>query len=357
MSKKRRVFDIDLPDEIETAPVPKQALQRRGPMASAIAENADALKSRKSAAEAIREENDALAHEFVALREAGHVIVEVPIDEVKTTMLVRDRLLSAEDAELDELVTSIRDLGLSNPIRVVKRPGDGYELVQGYRRLAAYRRLHEAGEGGDWARIPALVLIDAEDIGGLYRRMLDENIIRKDLSFAEMAHAAQVYAADPGTDASDIAAAVSALFQSAPYSKRSYIRSFAMLMDLIGDKLRYPTQLPRALGVAVARALKEEGVTHSIRAALDAADWRSAEDELAILRQFAGETAEPVERAAPKGKRAGATKTTFHIQSGAGQVKCTAAQGRLEIRVDRDFSSIERKRLESAIAALVDGLS
>jgi ParB family chromosome partitioning protein len=32
-------------------------------------------------------------------------------------------------------------------------------------------------------------------------------------------------------------------------------------------------------------------------------------------------------------------------------VKCTAAQGRLEIKVDRDFSAIER-----AIADLVDGL-
>ncbi|MEO0946244.1 MAG: replication protein, partial [Pseudomonadota bacterium] len=57
-----------------------------------------------------------------------------------------------------------------------------------------------------------------------------------------------------------------------------------------------------------------------------------------------------------KTKRAAATKTTFHIKSAAGQVKCTAAQGRLEIRVDRDFSSIDRQRLEAAIAELVEGL-
>ncbi|MEO0945776.1 MAG: ParB N-terminal domain-containing protein, partial [Pseudomonadota bacterium] len=285
MSKKRRVFDIDLPDEIETAPVPKKALSRRGPMASAISENADALQSRKDAAETIRAENDALAHEFVALRDAGHVIVEVPLDEVKTTMLVRDRLVSVEDMELDELVTSIRDLGMSNPIRVIKRPGDGYELVQGYRRLAAYRRLRDAEGEGTWGRIPALVLVDAEDMSGLYRRMLDENIVRKDLSFAEMAHAAQVYAADPATDASDISAAVAALFQSAPYSKRSYIRSFAQLMDLIGDKLMYPTQLPRALGVAVARALKVEEATQGLRRDLSAHEGRTAEEELSVLRK------------------------------------------------------------------------
>ena len=30
--------------------------------------------------------------------------------------------------------------------------------------------------------------------------------------------------------------------------------------------------------------------------------------------------------------------------------------GRLEIKVDRDFSSIDRARLEQAIASLIDGL-
>ena len=58
----------------------------------------------------------------------------------------------------------------------------------------------KARRAGQWATIPALVLPDEEDIAGLYRRMVDENVIRKDLSFAEMAHAAQNYAADPATE-------------------------------------------------------------------------------------------------------------------------------------------------------------
>ena len=64
--------------------------------------------------------------------------------------------------------------------------------------------------------------------------------------------------------------------------------------------------------------------------------------------------------AAPKRSgtgQGGKTKTTFHITSRAGQVKCTAGPGRLEIKVDRDFSSIDRSRLERAIASLIDGLS
>ena len=370
MSRKRRVFDIDLPDEPTApatppaaAPSPLEEAPRRGPMASAIAENAEALQARKSALDSIREENDALAHEFVSLRDAGHVVQLIPLDEVHTFMLVRDRI-PGEDMELADLVTSIRELGLSNPIRVMPRPdGTGYELVQGYRRLSAYRQLAEAGEGDDWSAIPALVLPGSTDVSGLYRRMVDENVIRKDLSFAEMAYAAQNYAADPQTEANDLGEAVAALFQSAPYSKRSYIRSFALLLDRLGKVLDYPTEIPRALGVALAREIKERPeVVGMIADALKDWDNRSIADELDVLRRFTHqddpevEAPAPVRRAAASGA-AGRTKTTFHIKSASGQVKCTAGPGRLEIKVDRDFSTIDRARLERAIASLIDGLA
>ncbi|MGR3321316.1 MAG: ParB/RepB/Spo0J family partition protein [Pseudooceanicola sp.] len=365
MSRKRRMFDIDLPEEAEApAPAPevKSDAPRRGPMASAIAENAEALRARKSAAEAIREENDALAHEYVALRDAGHVVEAVPLDDVHTYMLVRDRIPGV-DHELEELVTSIRELGLSNPIRVMPRPdGTGYELVQGYRRLSAYRKLLEETGDAEWEKIPALVMPGEPDIAGLYRRMVDENVIRKDLSFAEMAYAARNYAADPATEAEDLPAAVAALFQSAPYSKRNYIRNFAFLLDQLGDTLLYPTEIPRALGVTLARELKDRPeIAGRIRDALADWDMRSISEELEVLRRHAGqdELGGEVAPGAKPGRKAGQggrTKTTFHIKSTAGQVKCTAGPGRLEIKVDRDFSSIERARLERAIAALIDGL-
>ncbi|MGH1331776.1 MAG: ParB/RepB/Spo0J family partition protein [Paracoccaceae bacterium] len=366
MTRKKRMFDVEMPDEAVETPTAQgdggAGSGRRGPMASAIVENAEALKARKSAAESIRDENDALAHEFVALREAGHVVQAVPLEDVHSFMLVRDRL-PGEDEELDGLVTSIKELGLSNPIRVLPRPdGTGFELVQGYRRLSAYKRLLEETGEGAWASIPALVMAGEADISGLYRRMVDENVIRKDLSFAEMAFAAQNYAADPATGASNLSDAVAALFQSAPYSKRSYIRSFALLLERLGDALDYPTQIPRALGVSLARVLKEQPeAAKRIKAEL--ADWdnRSIMDELEVLRRFAGlsdqdGTAAPAETRAKRAGGASKTKTTFHIRSSVGQVKCTASVGRLEIKVDRDFSSIDRAKLERAIASLVDGL-
>ncbi len=364
MSRKRRVFDIDLPEDIaspEAAPETKSV--RKGPMASAISENAEALQARKSAADQIREENDALAHEYVALREAGQVVENVPLDDIHRTLLVRDRMLKVDDLELDDLVTSIRELGLSNPIRVVARPdGDGFELVQGYRRLNAYRRLQEEDGQGGWDRIPVLVLAEAPDIPGLYRRMVDENVVRKDLSFAEMAHVAQVFLADPATQVADLSEAVAELFQSAPYSKRSYIRSFAYLLDRIGGTLQYPTEVPRAVGVSLARVLKDRpDVADLIRNEL--ADWenRGISDELEVLRRYAAydtpdDSGVATKKRSAKGTGRPKTKTTFHIRSTVGQVKCTASQGRLEIKVDRDFSSIERTRLEKAIASLIDGL-
>lgn len=366
MSRKRRVFDIAMPEDEAIDIEPKAPSGRRGPMASAISENAEALQIRKSAAEAIRDENDALAHEFVALRDAGAVVQSIPLENVKTFLLVRDRL-PGEDIELDDLVLSIRDVGLSNPIRVVPRAdGKGFELVQGFRRWSAYQRL--LAETGDetWKSIPALVMPGEPDISGLYRRMIDENLIRKDLSFAEMAYAAQNYAADPETDADSLSDAVAALFQSAPYSKRSYIRSFAYLLDKLASDLLYPTEIPRALGVSVSRSIKEQPeLLEQIKSNLRDWDNRSIKDELNVLKEAIGEgseashedRAQEASKAISKPARSARSKTTFHIGSSFGQIKCTAGVGRLEIKVDRDFSSIDRERLERAIAALVDGLN
>ncbi|MFT7135576.1 MAG: ParB family chromosome partitioning protein [Akkermansiaceae bacterium] len=336
-------------------------------MASAISENAEALQARKSAAEAIREENDALTHEYVERREQGGVVENIPLGEVFTHMLVRDRF-PGDEVELDSLVTSIKDLGLSNPIRVLRRPdGAGVELVQGYRRLSAYKALLAQDDDPQWATIPALVLAGDTDIGGLYRRMVDESVIRKDLSFAEMARAAQTYAMDPATDAKDLSDAVAKLFQSATYSKRSYIRSFAFLLDQIGEYLAYPTEVPRALGVTVARALKDRPeIKASIRDDLHDWDMRGLLDELDILRRHSGQdevevrgypnAVVPVANAKRGAAEPSKTKTTFDIRTNAGRVKCTAGVGRLELKVDLDFSTIDRARLEWAIAALVDGL-
>jgi ParB family chromosome partitioning protein len=39
-----------------------------------------------------------------------------------------------------------------------------------------------------------------------------------------------------------------------------------------------------------------------------------------------------------------------------GEVRCTAAQGKVELRLDRDFSTVDRARLEAAVEAFFKAL-
>ncbi|KGJ13121.1 replication protein, partial [Paracoccus sanguinis] len=49
-------------------------------------------------------------------------------------------------------------------------------------------------------------------------------------------------------------------------------------------------------------------------------------------------------------------RTTFQLTRPQGKAKCVAANGRLEIRLPRDFTAIDRRRLEAAVASMLDQL-
>lgn len=381
--RKRRVFDLDMPEEpAEAMPAPAETFpagkvsppeaapetksagpQRRGPMATAVQENRAALEARAAAEAAIRAENDMLAEEFVRLRDLGLVVDLVPLDAIDTTKLVRDRLLTVDDeADLAELKASIRDIGLSNPIRVEPGSDGRYELVQGLRRLTAYRQLHAETGDARYAQIPAGLMTDADNLEQLYRRMVDENLVRKEVSFVEMATLARDYARDSLTGCTDPDKAVSILFQSAGYQKRSYIRAFVKVVDSLGEILQFPTEIPRNLGLALRRRLElEPGIAAAIREEL--ADWdnRSVEDELGVLRRWAGEG--EGDETFPAGKvpklpsrTTRKAKVTFDLPRAEGAAKCTAANGRLEVRLPIDFSTVDRRRLEDAVRRMLDQL-
>ncbi|HEY0275689.1 MAG TPA: ParB N-terminal domain-containing protein, partial [Paenirhodobacter sp.] len=327
------------------------------PMAAAITENAESLRERRVVEDQIRAENDALAAEHVRMKKLGLIVDMVPLDAVECWKLVRDRA-QGDDYELAELVASIRDLGLSNPIRVEARDDGKYELVQGYRRLTAYRQLlAETGDTEKWSHIPAGILPRGEDLEGLYRRMVDENLVRKDISFAEMAQLALNYVRDPQTSENDADRAVALLFQSAGYQKRSYIRQFVRLMDRLGEDLRFAPHIPRSLGLKLVTVIEDrpERIAQ-IRAVLK--DWenRSVSDEIGVLQQAVGEGGGATPAAVPSMPRPGKAKTTFQVASRIGTAKCTAANGRLEIRLERDFSALDRHRLETALARMLDDI-
>jgi len=160
----------------------------------------------------------------------------VIVVDVVAEKLLRDRK-PGPDPELEDLKNSIRDIGLSNPIRVEPREDGRFELVQGMRRLTAYRELLQETGDAQFRTIPAGIVPAGDPLETSYRRMVDENMIRKDISFAEMGLLARAYAEDPNNECKDIDKAVAVLFKSASYTKRSYIRAFAALMMQLGKVL------------------------------------------------------------------------------------------------------------------------
>lgn len=360
MSRKRKIFDIEMPPvaDMPVGKTPDRVLEkRRGPMAAAISENADALRGRQSVEEAIRAENDALAHELVRLRSEGLVAERIPLDQIFADKLTRDRA-AGPDADLEELKTSIREVGLSNPVRLERRDGQGYELIQGMRRLTAYRAL--LAETGDetYATIPAAISAPAA-ASESYRQMVDENLIRKDISFAEMGSLAMAYANDPANECPDVDKAVAALFKSASYTKRSYIRAFAILLMMLEKSLNHANAIPRNVGVELKRKLDANpGLVSKVASALGANPERSAEDEVAILRGFltggAGEA--PASKTAKSASAPRKAKTTFQISRPDGIAKCSASNGRIDLQFDLDFTRLDRGKLEAAVAQLIKTL-
>ena len=49
-------------------------------------------------------------------------------------------------------------------------------------------------------------------------------------------------------------------------------------------------------------------------------------------------------------------KTSFQFDRKDGRGKCVAAVGKLEIQLDRDFTTIDRRRLEQAVRLMLDQL-
>lgn len=386
MSKKRRIFDISMPEDLPPASSSDQPVDspepnrgafpggkvqaqygadkprgRRGPMATAISETGAAVQERRAAEDLIRAENDALAHEHVRLKKAGLITDLIALDDIMAEKLLRDRRQGV-DLELGELKASIADVGLSNPIRVERCEDGKYELVQGYRRLAAFRELlAETGNVEAYGKIPAGIFAAGAELDELYRKMVDENLVRKDISFAEMARLARDYASHPETDCDDTDRAVAVLFKSAGYQKRSYIRAFAQLLDLLDKSLAFPEAIPRALGLKLRKRMEEvPGIPGRIAADLRAMPERDAEAELAVLRRYAGDGEPEGQGPSPRGRSGAKTmrkpKTTFQIERPEGPAKCTASAGRLEIKLPRDFSDLDRRKLEQAVAHLLDSL-
>jgi ParB family chromosome partitioning protein len=191
-----------------------------------------------------------------------------------------------DDEALGELAASIREVGILQPI-VVRRAGQGYEVVTGERRLRAAKL---AG----LATVP-VVLRDSDD-SDLLREALIENIHREDLDPIELAEAFRQLLDDLGLKQEELAERVGV--------SRSHIANTIRLLSLPLDDQQLLTD--ERISAGHARALLAlgdgEAITSlSLRVAAEDLSVRETEE---LVRRYLEGPAEPQatsKRAAPSG--------------------------------------------------------
>jgi ParB family chromosome partitioning protein len=103
-----------------------------------------------------------------------------------------------DEAEIADLADSIRTHGILQPL-VVRRSGDGFELIAGERRL-------RAAQAADWRQVP--VQIREVDDRQMAELAIVENVQRKDLNAIEKAESFQRYLDQYGVTQEELASRV-----------------------------------------------------------------------------------------------------------------------------------------------------
>lgn len=262
--------------ETSAAPGPMAPISQVAAEAATMAPVVDA----ETRAQAAKDSADAkLLREST---EAGLLIHEIPIDEIRPDDLVRDRATLIEE-EMNELRSSIAANDLRLPIEVYELENpDGivrYGIISGYRRYMAFRQLFDVTRATRYATIKCLIR-EPGSASNAFAAMVEENEVRAGLSPYERGRIAGL-TVQMGVYASTDEA-VNTLFASASKAKRSKIRSFALIFEELGDMLTYPEVLSEKQGLRLSAALRGGGAG-DLRAALDDVIVEAPGDEWAVL--------------------------------------------------------------------------
>ena len=330
---------------LESPDAPKPRERSVGPMGAAVRDAAANLQETTEAKVEQRRQNAADAKAYRTAQDEGLVLTKIPLSEIAISDLPRDRLdleAVAASSEMEELKASIRVRGQKEPVEVYRDADGQLQLKKGWRRFTALSQLYAETGDTSFATIIARVDEGEEDRLSRYIDMVEENVVREDLTFAEMAQVAILAAEDADTDEIDPNAMVPRLYGSLHKVKRSYIRSFVSLLCALEEDLKWPKAVSRNLGVDVARALSSEEEAAKLRAALR--QCQSAEDQNNVLARFIEK--KPVEMGSEK-QTERKEKREFHV----GDMKVTARQGECRIVADEDFVSLPKAQLERAVEA------
>lgn len=277
MAKRRKLeapsaADLNALDEEFRSETRKRPNPATAPISQIAAEAAQA--SRVDDAQTRLDRLD--AERLRSAQEHGLLITEIPTEVIRSDQMIRDRTVLNAD-ELTELQTSIWSNGLRLPIEVYQ-DGEGYALLSGYRRLLAVKNLAELNPG-QYTNIKALIR-PVRDTAGAFAAMVEENEIRANLSYYERGRIAAIAAQQGAFGSTE--EAVNVLFNTASKSKRSKVRSFAEVFEMMGDMMEFPEHLTERRGLRLAGALRQGG-QQQLREALTAGQGGSPEVEWLAL--------------------------------------------------------------------------
>jgi ParB family chromosome partitioning protein len=241
-----------------------------------------------------------------------------------------------------ELKASIREGGQRDPIEVYPDRDGNYQLKVGWRRLEALRQLHRS-EGGDrFSCVLARISEEPQSRVWLFRQMVEENLIREDLSFAEMAQVAINMADDPAIDEVDAREVVGLVYGSLNKTKRSYIRSFVALLKTVGRSLQWPKSVARNIGVGTARVMASEPSTvAALKKALSACN--SVADQDKVLKRYVA--------SGGKLDAASGDKAFEMVKANYGDMSASARGRECRVVWAHGFDEVSGDKLEQAIAA------
>lgn len=121
----------------------------------------------------------------------------VPVTlDIKDVVVLGDNVRQ-ELGDIAELKTSIKTIGLLQPLVVTKGPGKRYTLVCGHRRLEACKQVGRV-------EVPAFV-VEVHDEAERLAVMLAENTARRSLTALEIARACDKLIADHGVSQKEVA--------------------------------------------------------------------------------------------------------------------------------------------------------
>ncbi len=220
--------------------------------------------------------------ELAAVRAEGRLVQKLRTTQIDASHLMRDRVV-IDGEDMATLIASIRERGQQTPIEVLETAGGGYGLISGWRRLAALARLYEETGDAQFAYVHALVRkpASAQDA---YVAMVEENEIRVGLSYYERA---QIVARTVQAGVySDSKKALQTLFSSASRAKRSKIKSFLPIVEVLGSMLCHPAAIGERMGLELSQRLSDAAFVTAAHKALKGDDTRSIETEQKILSRL-----------------------------------------------------------------------